>query len=1348
MFSAANVFAQEVQKKINREINRCGTMDAIKHRLETDPAFRAEYEKGLQDYEASKSMSRADALARTASTSTLTGPVTIPVVFHIVLPNPWVITEADIDYVLARLNSDYSGLNPDTANTQGTPFAALRGHSLLRFTRAKRDLNGNYSTGVERKVGNGAIGTSDPQNIKKAVGGLPAWDYTKFYNVWVGDGSATGLLGIASNIGPQANTSDGWGDGVCIDYKGFAHNPCYSYVGVYDLGRTLVHEVGHTMGNYHPFDNGCNTNDFAQISGGNCTFPANLLSPDDDVPVQSAATTNCPTVPTTSGCAAAPLPPGKMYQNYMDYTYDACYSMFSAGTVARMHYVLENCRAGYLTTPNINYPTTMPALDASLETIVNPGGQEFVQSTCTSTTYTTPTCPGSFTPRVRVQNRGTTTLTTVKVGFVFNGTAQTQQSYSMNLAIGKDTVVAWPTGVTLIAGTNTLKFYTASPNGGTDAVASNDTLSTTLTIAAGGITLPVTQNFTGVTAATFPGTNFTLTTSGTYNWVFNAAGNGNVNSAFIDNYDNATVGATADLKTKPFSPGTADSVTISFDAAYKYYSAGFSDTLKVLISTDCGTTYTQLFNRGGSQLGGTRTTAYTTPAAADWKNYSVTIFTGVGSPYHAGPLIVAFRDKNGYGNNMFLDNINISPKVARDMTPTTVVAPITPLCSGSFTPSVTVKNNGADATTKFRVSYYLDGVVSSAKSVTVTTPLATLTSVTVPFPLAPVAGLTGGTHTITFFTDSVYSATGFGDLLTANDTLTYSFVVKIPATSPFIEGFEGPWTTATSTYAAPAGWNLLNPDADVTWVKQAPGNNSAYSAFFDNYDWAVNGEIDRLLSPPVQLISGADSLVVSFDVAYKAYPGSNDRLRLYVSTNCGTTFGTNIFSQAGTTLSGGLTSTAAYINPASADWKTKRVAVSAATYTTGSVVVAFENYNDYGNNMFLDNINIKGVYGRDIALNSIIVPGSVLCNATAAPVVVVKNVGTKPDISFTVSYSVDGGTVTPLAVTPPGNLAPNASDTLTLAALSGLSAGSHTITVYTSNLVATTGSGDVNASNDTLRQVFYIVGTVAAPLVEGFEGTTFPPTGWARVNPDNSTTWARANVGYQSSHSAYMRGATYTSANSSIDELYTPRITYSGIDSLFMSFRVAAATASYPGSTAIPLDTLRVLITADCGSTFTTIYKKWGIDLQTLSDPNTPTTSEFIPSSDGQWRLEKLNLFPWVTGSPIQAVFRTTSNHENDIYIDSVQVYSKTLPAALKNNGFLIAPNPVTSTVVIQHYLAPTDLRGIGLYNAVGQRMAYWSFNGDAPSYIPIDMSRFSAGVYTFKLDYNSKTISQKIIKL
>ena len=87
-----------------------------------------------------------------------------------------------------------------------------------------------------------------------------------------------------------------------------------------------------------------------------------------------------------------------------------------------------------------------------------------------------------------------------------------------------------------------------------------------------------------------------------------------------------------------------------------------------------------------------------------------------------------------------------------------------------------------------------------------------------------------------------------------------------------------------------------------------------------------------------------------------------------------------------------------------------------------------------------------------------------------------------------------------------------------------------------------------------------------------------------------------------------------------------PHYSYSGIDSIFLTFNLAHITKTLPGTTGSRLDTLTVLLSKDCGNTFTTVYKKYGEELQTVNDPNFQISmSNFTPLAS-QWRRDSVNL--------------------------------------------------------------------------------------------------------------------------
>ena len=1024
-------------------------MEAVEQRLATDPAYRAWYEQTrLQAQQAVENYRNNPSAQRTYQT-TLTGIVTIPLVVHIVLPNPEIVTDADVQYFVDRLNLDFSGLNPDSTN--GALFYGVRGHSLIRFCLARRTPTGTLTNGIERRSGNVQIGFGEPQAIKSfSNGGLDPWNTSQYYNVWVGAASG-GLLGIAPTIGPGTAANDG----VCIAYEVFANNPCYTLPN-FNLGRTGVHEIGHNFGLYHTFTGGCNaTNDFAQLLSPGCTLPANLLDPADDVPAQSSATAGCPSGAVAAGCAASPNPPGKMYQNYMDYTDDQCYSMFSKGNVDRMHWVLENCRAGYLTSLGCVPPAGAVTLDAAATVMVNPGGSEL--NGCLSTTYGAVVCPGPVTnPKVRITNTGLDPITSLSVRALFNTVViGTQNLTGLNIPSGGSIVVTFPGVINFIGGVNTLTFEILSVNGGADGVPANNILSQTFNLSGGGAPLP------------------------------------------------------------------------------------------------------------------------------------------------------------------------------------------------------------------------------------------------------------------------------------------------------FVEGFEG-------TTFPPTGWLRINPDNGITWQRTTTGvaHTGVAKAFVDHFNYTAAGATDDLRTPNFA-IGTADSLWVSFWGAYRGFPGFPfDQFQVMVSTNCGQTF-TTVYNARNDTAfvgpEGASPTTGAGYYPSSVDqWVRKSINLS-NFISAGSLQVQFRAINQFGNNMHLDDINIdKKIFpNNDAGVVAINKPDAKVCTNSQAPVVVIKNYGKINLTRVRINYQIDGtGPITTLNWT--GNLARNQVETVTLATANLGAVGNHSIKVYTSlpNDVA-----DEDLTNDTLVKSYSVSQIIPLPgtVTEDFSSATFPPTNWQIINPNGDITWTRnALVGNRVAGSAYFNDYVNTNLDR-IDDLAMPNYSYSGIDSIFLSFNLAHLTRTLPGTTGSRLDTLTVLLSRDCGNTFTTVYKKYGEDLQTVNDPNFQTSMlPFVPKAN-EWRRDSLNLGQWLgsTEPLFQIIYRFSGNIENNFYLDDISMRTQILPQKLKNQGYLILPNPFRQSFGVWHYQVPTTLRYVNVYNSVGQLVYSKQFPGGGEKYFQIDLGGRAAGTYTVNLGYedSNRNVNVQIVK-
>jgi hypothetical protein len=260
-------------------------------------------------------------------------------------------------------------------------------------------------------------------------------------------------------------------------------------------------------------------------------------------------------------------------------------------------------------------------------------------------------CSPNFTPSVTIKNAGSTALTSCTINYkIDNGTVMTQP-WTGNLSTGSTDVVTLPMQ-TATAGTHTFTAYTSAPNGSTDNNAQNDSKSQTFIIYGAPSMAPITQPFSTVG---IPAGYSVYNPDGGYTWARVTSAGGTLK---YDAYNNGNDGDIDHfyLPRLDFTGMTA--MEIRFDVAYRQYSAAYEEQLDMLVSTDCGTTWTNLYSKAGPTLatGAAQTTAYTpTTAASNWRNETVSLSSYDGM----SDVLIDFRVTNEYGNNLYLDNINV-----------------------------------------------------------------------------------------------------------------------------------------------------------------------------------------------------------------------------------------------------------------------------------------------------------------------------------------------------------------------------------------------------------------------------------------------------------------------------------------------------------------------------------------------------------------------------------------------------------------------------------------------------------------------------------------------------------------
>ena len=287
-----------------------------------------------------------------------------------------------------------------------------------------------------------------------------------------------------------------------------------------------------------------------------------------------------------------------------------------------------------------------------------------------------------------------------------------------------------------------------------------------------------------------------------------------------------------------------------------------------------------------------------------------------------------------------------------------------------------------------------------------------------------------------------------------------------------------------------------------------------------------------------------------------------------------------------------------------------------------------------------------------------------------------------------------------------------------------------------------------------MRKTFTIFSEVASatPVFEGFEDSKFPRDNWGVQNVNGGTTYERAtNAAKTGAASMKMNNPNAANFNNAVDYFITPLVANStAYDSMFVDFDLSYKPGSqYPGSTVFPLDTLEILATSDCGKTFTSVWKKWGNELQTVNDPSYSSTDIFTPAVKAEWKSIRIYLTPFVGATNFQLYFATKGNKQNNLWMDNINITSLTLPQRLKDQGYLIYPNPFSNNFVIHHYAVdpPTSLQSVQVFNSAGQQVWLKEYKGNADRKIYIDLSNNSRGLYILKMLYTNKTVVERIIK-
>ncbi len=263
-------------------------------------------------------------------------------------------------------------------------------------------------------------------------------------------------------------------------------------------------------------------------------------------------------------------------------------------------------------------------------------------------------CGESVSPSVMLTNFGSDSLTSANILFRIDGGEPAVYYWSGLLSPGDTMQVDLPQ-INAEEGSHQFTCFTNLPNGAQEGYTFNDTVkSTFISVSLSSGIVSLSESFDD---QFFPPAGWVLNSSSIFQWghtpLAHFSGTGSaVRSNYMDNHTGASYNI--DLPVIHISAGSHR--VLDFKYAYAPYSSSYCDSLQVLISNDCGSSWQTLFNKGCMALQTAPPTIYAfyPQSNDDWKQESFSLEA------YAGDALIRFRSVCGYGNNLYLDDVNIS----------------------------------------------------------------------------------------------------------------------------------------------------------------------------------------------------------------------------------------------------------------------------------------------------------------------------------------------------------------------------------------------------------------------------------------------------------------------------------------------------------------------------------------------------------------------------------------------------------------------------------------------------------------------------------------------------------------
>lgn len=765
----------------------------------------------------------------------------------------------------------------------------------------------------------------------------------------------------------------------------------------------------------------------------------------------------------------------------------------------------------------------------------------------------------------------------------------------------------------------------------------------------------------------------------------------------MNNADNSVLGSLDYIRLPYFDFTAGQNSQMFFDVAYTKFDDSSPDVLKVQVSTDCGLTWNDVYSKTHTVL---ETTAVPTALANNWIPLTDANWRKeiVDLSAYIGNNNVSIRFANVSGYGTRIWIDNVSVAVTQAATP---VSDFASAVRGTKCTSVTAPF--LDATTGNPTSWnwsFPGGVPATS---TDQNPVVTYNL--------------PGSYAVTLTTKN---ANGIGTTVTKNNFVT----VVTPYKTSFVEDFESSFP--------PAEWEIVNPDNKLTWEKRADvGHNSSSCMVMNNADNDKVGEIDEIILKPADLSVGVTDL--SFDVAYAKFDAvSPDVLEILASKDCGATW-ESVYLKTHMDLETFVSNDPNNWIPTSEEhWRTERVILSKYKGVS-NVWFKFKNTSGYGSRIWIDNLKFN-FDSKETPFSEFTIDNTRICSDLP---IAFKDHSTGEPTAWT--WSFPGGTPSASTSKEPTVIYDNP--------------GTYNVTLTASNAYGT-------GTAITKTGVVVVKGKNSIPFAENFEAS-FPAQDWEIINADkDAITWEKRSDAGKGDLSCMIINNADNPAGM-IDELILKTLDFSSATSPTLYFDLAYTQYLNAYDPTPAPDQIDIAVSSDCGVTWTNVYSKNQLQLQTVSppiqdDPATTganETNDWIPTKDSDWRAEKIDLSIVKQQKSVLLRIKNTSGYGTRIWFDNLKIdngpnLNVVKPKELNSlAGVRVYPNPSAN---VFHLVTPssTDKYTATIHNTEGKLIYTETFSGENGTEKAINLSGKTSGVYFLNVTSSAKkTYTQKIIK-